>query len=403
MRRLVAVLVLLLAGGNLVRAQREVPTWLEVPELGLRVEAGGALVVPHANVRQLRVVIGGTSAQVRYGSIFSRVNTESSNVVMSTRSLEQGIACDLDLTRREGFRLQPGRNSVEIAYQDARLRLHYVSFLIDAGGRRADTEDRQVLPAPAGRIRALIIGIARYAYPGLGIRNLAFADRDAAAFRDFVVSPAGGGAATEDVRVLLNEDATVDRLRTEFSEFFSRARPDDLAFVLVNGHTVADPEDPRNMYLVAHDSRMDALPSTALPLSAIEDLYGRATTKRIVTLADTAHVSALSGAQAAPRHNLSHQFWLRLAGTGERFALASADAGELATEIESERSGAFAQALMRGLRGEADAKRDGTVTAAELQAFVAAEVAKLTGGRQNPVAANALGQPITGSALTRQR
>jgi uncharacterized caspase-like protein len=48
-------------------------------------------------------------------------------------------------------------------------------------------------------------------------------------------------------------------------------------------------------------------------------------------------------------------------------------------------NGAFTKALIEGLAGKADLLRDGTITASELDAFIANLMKALTDGRQHPV------------------
>jgi len=383
-------------------AQREFAIWLEIPELGTRIEAGGHADVPHANATQLRVIIGGQPDQVRYGSIVSRINTESSNIVMATRSVEQGVACEFNLLRHDGFRLRPGRNSVEITFFDSRQRLYYASFLIQAGARAATTRGAVAAPLepPSGRRRAVIMGVSRYRHPDQGLRNLAFADRDAAAFRDFLIDPAGAGLDAEDVSFLINEDATLERVRAAFQSL-TRAAADDMIFIYVAAHAVADPADRRSIFLLTHDSRPDAMQSSAIPMTEIEDLYARAIKARsVATFVDTARMAGLVTGSSGAQHNLSHQYWMRYAGVGGRFVLAAADVGETSAEVEALRSGAFTHALVRGLRGEAESQRDGTITASELRSFVNTEVQRLTGGRQTPVWSSAAdGLALAGRAL----
>jgi hypothetical protein len=305
---------------------------------------------------------------------------------MTTSATETGIACDLDLTRRQGFRLKIGRNSVEIAVQDRRGRVRYASFLLEQSVQAADTRNSLPVLAASGERYALVVGVARYRTAAAGLKNLAFADRDAAALRDFLTSPAGG-YKSQNVVLLMNEDATLEGIRAALAEMATRATRDDMAVVYLSGEGVADPDDLRRHYLLAHDSRADALAETALLFSEIEDFFGRALKARTaVTFLDVARSNVLPRATPGV-NNLVHQYLSRYASGDSRAVLAAADVGESSWDSESTNDGrsVFARYVLQGLHGEADPNRDGTVTFGELKAYVRDQVRKATGGQQSPV------------------
>jgi hypothetical protein len=369
---------------------------LDVPTLNIEVPANGTASLKQSLITHLRVRIQRQSGQVNYGAIFAAINTESANIIMTTRSTATGLVCEFDLTRREGFRLRPGRNSVEITMQDVRGRNHYASFLLETTADPSRTLPAAPVVSPPGSKFAVLVGVSRHKFADSGITNLKFADRDATLVRDFLVSPAGGSFARDNVVLLLNEDATLERVRGSLNEAATRAGEDDLLFVYFAGHGTPAPDDPRRYYLLAHDSRPDALPETALPVGTLEDLYGRALkTRWSVALFDAARVGPLPRTPAGS-NNLIHQYLLRYAADKGRTALAAANLGETSWENEALDGGhgVFTHALLRGLRGEADRDRDGTVTMREAREFVADQVRRATGGQQNPFGAENAGDGL---------
>jgi len=258
-----------------------------------------------ANPTHLQVHINLPLAQFGYGNIFSRINTESANVIMTTSATSDGVNCDFNLTRRPNFSLRHGRNSLEMAIQDVRGRLRYASFLLDVSAQTPQMRAAIPVTTPVGNRYAVIIGISRYRSASSGIKNLALADRDAVAFRDALVSP-GIGYEPDHVELLLNEDATLERVRAAFRGVAGRAEADDLVTVFIAGHAVTDPDDQRRLYVLAHDSVSDELSATALPFPELNDFYGRALKARtVVSYFDVVHGTALS--RAAPAvNNLAH-------------------------------------------------------------------------------------------------
>jgi len=305
-------------------------------------------------------------------------------VIMTTSATVTGVNCDLNLAQRQGFRLRPGRNSVEIAVQDPRGRLWYASFLLEMSARSSEPVALAPTEAPTGDRYGLILGVSEYR-AGNGINNLRAADRDAAAVRDFLVSPAGG-FQSDHVELLRNQDAKLTDIRTALAKIASRATAEDLVLIFLSGHAVTDPDDPRKQFLLAHDSRADELGGSALPFTEIEDFYGRVLkAKSVITFVDVARPNAVDRAVAGP-NTLAHQYLMRYATGKGRSVLAAADVGESSWESDATAAGpsVFGRFLLRGLTGDADSNRDGTVTFAELKKYVGDEVRKTTGGMQNP-------------------
>ena len=378
--------VLLQAGPALSQRDAASVFSLEIPSTDFRLQGNGSALLPAGDPARLRIHIGLQPAQGGYGNINVRINTESAAVIMTTSATATGVNCDLNLTQRQGFRLRPGRNSVEIAVQDPRGRLWYASFLLEMSARSPEPVALAPAVAPTGERYGLVVGISEYG-PGSGINNLRAADRDAAAVRDFLVSPAGG-FQTDHVELLRNQDATLADVRTAFARIASRATAEDLVVIFLSGHAVTDPDDPRKQYLLAHDSRADELGGTALPFTEIEDFYGRALkAKTVITFLDVAHSNAVDRAVTGA-NTLVHQYLTRYASASDRSVLAAADVGESSWESDATADGAsvFGRFLVRGLRGDADPNRDGTVTFGELKKYVRDQVRQTTGGLQSPTA-----------------
>src|SRR5262245_48707159 len=304
---------------------------LEIPSTDFRLQGNGSAVLPPGDPARLRIHIGLQPAQGGYGNISVRINTESAAVIMTTSASATGVNCDLNLAQRQGFRLRPGRNSVEVAVQDPRGRMWYASFLLDMSAKSQEPVAVSPAEAPSGKRYGLVLGISEYR-TGSGIKNLRAADRDATAVRDFLVSPAGGFHA-EDVELLRNQDANLADVRTALATIASRATPEDLVVIFLSGQAVADPDDPTRQYLLAHDSQTDELGGTALPFTEIEDFYGRTLkAANVITFLDVAHANAVDRAIAGGANTLVHQYLTRYATGRARSVLAAADVGESAWE-----------------------------------------------------------------------
>jgi uncharacterized caspase-like protein len=384
------------------------PIVLQIPQLEFNLDANLAATIETPNFDAMAIRISRNPQQVSYGSIYSKINTESANIVMTVTSDADGILCKFDLGHRAGFRMHPGRNSVELEYKDGMERVHYASFILQTEEKPVVTRHASITPERAAAAKfAVVIGIAQYQNSGNGLANLQFADRDAKDFRDFLLSPEGGSFQQDHVRVLLNNEATSQNVRSAFYTFLTQAQPNDEVVIYIAGHGAPDPNDPRNLYLLTYDTKLDDMGGTAFPMRQIQDVFTNVLkAKRVVTFADTCHSFGFSGARNRGKknsNNLVNQYMAHYGNDVDRAVITASDVSQLSYESDQFGGGhgVFTFYLLKGLHGEADANKDGTVTAGELYAYVHDNVAKATSGNQSPMAGPGLAEriPLSGTAM----
>ena len=104
---------------------------LAVPELKVEVSENGAATVPNSFIRRLELRVLKSSQEVSPGKVMVRINGEAANTIMSTRTTESIILCDLDMYLRPGFLLQSGRNTIEASAESIYGRYYYATFFLD--------------------------------------------------------------------------------------------------------------------------------------------------------------------------------------------------------------------------------------------------------------------------------
>jgi len=104
---------------------------LEVPELNVEVAENSSATIPHSFVRKLRIHVLRSREEVSPGQINVRINGEAANIIMSARTGQTDIICDLDLFFRPGFLLHSGRNAIEAYAQSIYGRFYYAVFFLD--------------------------------------------------------------------------------------------------------------------------------------------------------------------------------------------------------------------------------------------------------------------------------
>jgi Caspase domain len=399
--------------GTLGQTVKAPEMWLEIPELQGRVEANSFAMfdaLPQSGISRMRVHIDKQPIDASYGDIHIKINTEAADDITAKRSVAEGVLCELDLTHwGSGFKLSPGRNSVEAYYVDRYKRVHYASFLLEFPGQRSARARKPVSAPPekiGGEKYAVIVGISKYKNGGTGLANLKYASRDALAFRDFLESPAGGSFPKENVRTLFDEDATSQNLRSALFTFLTKPRPQDLVVIYFAGHGAADPNDSRNLYLLTYDTDPDDMGGTAFLMADLKDVFDRILkAKHVITLIDSCHSYGISGERfGAKQNNLSNQYLERYASKADRAVITASDVSELSLEGEQWGGGhgVFTYFVLKGLQNdEADANKDGTVTAGELFSYLSEKVPQATNHQQNPRAVPGLAQnlPLSGVGM----
>lgn len=236
---------------------------------------------------------------------------------------------------------------------------------------------------------ALIIGISRYRNNSRGVQNLRYADVDARTLYDFLQQPAAGGFARENMLLLSNEDATLDRIRGALTSFVARASENDLLLIFFAGHGDGDPNARQNLYLIAHDTSVDAMPQTALAMPDLRRYVEQnVRSKRLILLVDACHSAGLSTAGTRDlANNLTNRYLQDLLYQAQgRAIITSSDVNETSQEDSKwgNGHGVFTYYLLEGLRGNADTNEDHFVTVGELFRYVRRNVFSDTERQQNP-------------------
>jgi len=240
---------------------------------------------------------------------------------------------------------------------------------------------------------AVVVGISDYQYdtrrdPEKGIPNLKYAHRDAQTFAEFLISPAGGAFSPDQVRLLINQQATVKEVRKAIGDFLAQSLEDDLVILFFAGHGTPDPKNPKNLYLLCYDTEPGNFYGTALPMWEIDVALTRTIrSKRVFVLADACHSAGVAGTRAIAPANQFNKYIEAIAQSKKGITKITASRAD---ELSQERKfpdgghGVFTHYLIEGLKGPADENADGFVTMKEAYNFLYDRVRSTTRHSQNP-------------------
>ncbi|MFN2503509.1 MAG: caspase family protein, partial [Acidimicrobiales bacterium] len=136
------------------------------------------------------------------------------------------------------------------------------------GARRDAGDEPSPSIAPVGERWAVIVGVSRYADPGL---NLKYAHRDAEQLYELVQTPEGGHFPASNIRYLVDEQATTSAVTRALRGFLLEAEPDSLVLLFLACHGGPDPRRPSGpLYLFTHDTDPKDVAGTALAMDEID-------------------------------------------------------------------------------------------------------------------------------------
>ncbi|MCP9496398.1 MAG: caspase family protein [Pyrinomonadaceae bacterium MAG19_C2-C3] len=114
-------------------ASPRAPFVLELPDLNdMRIVAPEAYI-PVANLHTLRFrVLNPFAGEIDYGKIYTTINGESAGTIQSSGAGRDGYLITLDLDSKPRFKLQTGKNVIEIYATSQSGKNYYASFLLNA-------------------------------------------------------------------------------------------------------------------------------------------------------------------------------------------------------------------------------------------------------------------------------
>lgn len=252
-------------------------------------------------------------------------------------------------------------------------------------------------PIPTNLFRgqrwAVIVGISRYR--SSDIPQLRYADRDAQDFYGLVTKPieeGGVGIPKSNVRFLLNDQATSSNVRESITDFLKQPIEDDLVIIYFAGHGAPDPDRPRVLYLLTHDSDLNRLAATSVKMQEIQDaMRDYVAAKSVLVFADACHSRGVTGAlatRALASPDLVNEFLSELArARASTLTFSASDVNQLSQEDKrwGGGHGVFTHYLIEGLTGKADLNSDKMVRLGELTQFVSDNVRRETRSQQSPI------------------
>ena len=221
------------------------------------------------------------------------------------------------------------------------------------------------------RVWAMIIGVANYPH----IRSLNYTDDDAYRVANFLQRPEGGALPDEQIRILIDESATRNKILAETRALFSNADGDDVVLFYFSGHGMDGSFLPR-----------DFTGSTnKLYHSEIRKIFDSSNAKHKICLADACHSGSLDRSNKDMGAVIDNYYNAWSSSSGGMVLMMSSKAEETSIENNGLRQGIFSHFLMRGLYGAANSNGDNLIRLDELFDYVQENVSHYTHQYQTPM------------------
>lgn len=245
---------------------------------------------------------------------------------------------------------------------------------------------------------AVVIGITDYRHKS--IPDVRYAKADAQSIYRFLTDPKKGRVKKSNVRMLLDEEATLTSMKTELGYFLSKnARKQDTVIIYFAGHGAPEvdfsgnADDGMSKYILPCDADPGLLYATALDMRELGNIFKRINAERIVCYLDccyggTGGRSFSIGDARGRGVAISNRFLADLSGDGSgRVVVTASRENEIAIEVDELKAGLFTHYLLKALEGGADYNRDGSISVKESYDFVSEKVSSISrqyGGNQHP-------------------
>ncbi|MCK6691399.1 MAG: caspase family protein [Thermoanaerobaculia bacterium] len=235
------------------------------------------------------------------------------------------------------------------------------------------TQPAPALPVDVDiKVWAVVIGVASYDHMPV----LRYTDDDAYRFYAFLKSLEGGALPDDQVRILIDEEATRDNILGNVNEIFNKAGANDLVIFYFSGHGLNGSFLPIDFD--GYNNKINH--------EEIAGLFNKCKAKYKLCLADACHSGSLFAMRSGEGEPALTQYYQSLSKSVAGTALImSSKAEETSLESAGLRQGVFSHFLIRGLKGEADKNKDKIVSVQELYDFIYDNVRTYTGNRQSPV------------------
>jgi uncharacterized caspase-like protein len=186
------------------------------------------------------------------------------------------------------------------------------------------------------------------------------------------------GYPEENVATLVNERAT----RTDIEKYVeswlpNRVEKGDTVFVYFSGHGAPNPK-PGDAYLVPYGNDPAFVDKTGYSVKRLYEQLGKLPAKEIVVMLDSCFSGAAGRSVIAPgARPMVLAVENPLLASGKMIVLAASAGDQISSTYKQKGHGLLTYFFLKGLQGEGDQNKDGSIELTELFAYVKPQVSRV--------------------------
>ena len=220
---------------------------------------------------------------------------------------------------------------------------------------------------------AIIVGVQNYKL----IPKAEYASQDAQVFYDYASRALG--IKQENIKLLLDDEADVSGILTAFQEWLPlkvRKGKTDVYF-FYSGHGLPS-ADGKSLYFLPVGTNKNLVAKTAISQREIVDALRAAQPKSVTMFIDSCYSGQIRTGETLLASARPLSLTVKETAYPPEFTVITASASDqIASSSPDLKHGIFSYYLMKGLEGDADEDKDGTITIGELQNFLAEGVPRV--------------------------
>jgi hypothetical protein len=217
---------------------------------------------------------------------------------------------------------------------------------------------------------AIVIGIQDYKR----LPKADYASTDAQAFYDYAVRALG--VPEENVKLLLDDSADNVEIYKAFQSWlpFKVKKGKTDVYVFYSGHGLPS-ADGKSLYFLPVGADRDLIAKTAISQKEIVDALKAAQPKSVTMFIDSCYSGQIRTGETLLASARPVVLTVQETAYPPDFTVITASASDqIASSSPDLKHGIFSYYLMKGLEGEADENKDGTITIGKLQSYLAERV-----------------------------
>jgi len=241
---------------------------------------------------------------------------------------------------------------------------------VDSRPTFARLNPANIKPRPARDAVAIIIGIQNYKL----IPKAEYASQDAQDFYDYASRALG--IQQDNIKLLVDDEADVSGILTAFQNWLPlkvrRGKTD--VYVFYSGHGLPSP-DGKSLFFLPVGANKDFVAKTAISQQEIVAGLKAAQAKSVTMFIDSCYSGQIRTGETLLASARPVVLTVQETAYPPDFTVITASASDqIASSSPDLKHGIFSYYLMKGLEGEADENKDGTITIGKLQSYLAERV-----------------------------